>query len=211
MDHGIELSCRCGEIHGTLNGVTPANCNRVICYCEDCRAFLHHLERAELLDAQGGTEVVQVAPAAVTFERGTERIACVRLTSKGLYRWYASCCKTPLGNTLTPSVPFIGIPWELLRGTPDVRARDEAFGRVRAASFAKSAMGGPPQNLPSAHLGHLLKAVWLVLSWRFRGSVWPHPFFDRTTKAPRYPVAVLSPNEREALRARNDSVGTRTP
>jgi hypothetical protein len=38
-----------------------------------------------------------------------ERIVGLRLTPNGLYRWYASCCKTPLGNTLGPAIPFVGI------------------------------------------------------------------------------------------------------
>jgi hypothetical protein len=39
-----------------------------------------------------------------------------------------------------------------------------------------------------------------VLGWKLHGQTWPHPFFDRAARAPRYPVAVLSRDEREALR-----------
>ena len=36
--------------------------------------------------------------------------------------------------------------------------------------------------------------------WRLRGKTWPHPFFKRETREPIYPLTVLSPGEREALR-----------
>src|SRR5215204_4669214 len=105
MSPKAELRCRCGEVHGSVTNAAPGAVNRVVCYCDDCQAFLHHLGCAELLDASGGTDIVQVAPAALAFDRGAERIAGLRLTPKGLYRWYADCCKTPLGNTLTPALP----------------------------------------------------------------------------------------------------------
>ena len=195
----VALGCRCGKLQGSLTYVSPNNCNRVICYCEDCRAFLHHLGRVDLLDAAGGTEVIQVAPQTVTFEHGTGSIACVRLTPNGLYRWYANCCNTPLGNTLTPSVPFIGMPWEVFRGAPDTRSRDESFGKVRAASFSKSAQGQIQEGVPKAGLKHLLHMMRLMLEWKIRGKAWPHPFFDRNSNAPKYPIAILSSDERKSL------------
>src|SRR5439155_14721689 len=109
MSLDAELSCRCGQVRGRVKNAGPRTVNRVVCYCDDCQAFLHHLGRTDLLDGSAGTDIVQVAPAALTFDRGATRIVGVRLTSKGLYRWYASCCKTPVGNTLTPALPFVGI------------------------------------------------------------------------------------------------------
>src|SRR5512138_1159404 len=107
MSKDIELECRCGEIHGWVRGISPGTVNRMICYCDDCQAFLHFLERTDLFEPHSGTEVVQLAPRVVTFDRGTDHICGMRLNPKGMHRWYASCCKTPLGNTVTPSVPFI--------------------------------------------------------------------------------------------------------
>ena len=109
MTQDVELRCRCGEVRGRVTDASPQTVNRMICYCDDCQAFLHHLGRDDLLDAHGGTDVVQVAPASLSFVEGAERIVGVRLGPKGLFRWYASCCKTPVGNTLTPAVPFVGI------------------------------------------------------------------------------------------------------
>src|SRR5690349_9274547 len=101
MSQDVELRCRCGEVGGRVKDAAPGAVNRVVCYCDDCQAFAHHLGRADLLDAQGGTDIVQVAPpASLVFDRGSDRIVGLRLTPKGLYRWYAISCKTPVGNTV---------------------------------------------------------------------------------------------------------------
>ena len=96
MTKNATLQCRCGEVRGVVTDVSPNTVNRVVCYCDDCQAFLHHLGRADLLDAHGGSDIVQIAPASLSFVHGKERIVGLRLTPKGLYRWYASCCRTPL-------------------------------------------------------------------------------------------------------------------
>jgi len=202
MSHDVELGCRCGEVHGWLRGVSPSTVNRMLCYCQDCQAFLHQLGRADLLDAHGGTDLVQVSLSSVSFDRGTERIAAVRLSSKGMHRWYASCCKTPLGNTTTLALPFVGIPPEVLRGAPDAGRRDELFGKVRAAMFGEDATGGVPEGSTRFPLRMMLHVLRLLLGWKLSGKTWPHPFFDRATQAPRYPVATLTHEEREALRAK---------
>jgi hypothetical protein len=166
----------------------------VLCYCDDCQAFLHRIDRADLLDRHGGTDIVQVAPAMVRYLSGTERIAGVRLSAKGMYRWYASCCRTPLGNTVSAALPFIGMPTEIFRGQSDV------FGAPRAKILAKFATNGKPEgasDFPVAMLGH---AVSLIAGWKLRGKTWPHPFFDRESRAPSWPVTTLSDSEREALR-----------
>ena len=109
MSREAEFYCRCREVRGRVTSASAQNVNHVICYCDDCQAFLQHIGRTDLLDPHGGTDIVQVAPASLTFDRGAERIVGVRLSPRGLYRWYASCCKTPVGNTVAPAIPFVGI------------------------------------------------------------------------------------------------------
>lgn len=109
MSKNATLSCRCGEVRGLVASVSPHTVNRVVCYCDDCQAFLHHLGRAELLDAHGGTDIIQIAPASLSFVQGEKRIVGLRLGPKGLSRWYTSCCRTPVGNTVGPAIPFVGI------------------------------------------------------------------------------------------------------
>jgi hypothetical protein len=109
MSVQAELRCRCGKVRGFVAHASPVAVNRVICYCDDCQAFTHQLGRADLLDSHGGSDIVQIAPAALTFVQGKERIAGLRLTPKGVFRWYASCCNTPVGNTVSPAIPFVGV------------------------------------------------------------------------------------------------------
>jgi hypothetical protein len=146
-----------------------------MCYCVDCQAFLHHLGRADLLAAHSGTDIVQVAPRRVTFDRGAERIVGVRLSPKGLYRWYASCCRTPLGNTRTPAFPFIGMAPEVFRSAPDAPQRDEVFGKVRGAVFGQHATGGTPKGSTRPSLALIVHSVRMLLGWKLRGEAWAPP------------------------------------
>jgi hypothetical protein len=195
MSRDVEVRCRCGEVVGRVTDASPENANRVVCYCDDCQAFAHHLGRADLLDAHGGTDVVQVAPASLSFDRGNDRVVGLRLTPKGLYRWYASCCKTPLGNTLGPAVPFVGIVAQAFGESADL-----TFGAPTGAILGKFAVGGAPAGSTGLNLRLLARAIRTILGWRLRGKTWPHPFFDRETRAPSRPLSTLTRAERDALR-----------
>jgi hypothetical protein len=198
MTTRAELSCRCGEVRGWVADAAPRTVNRVVCYCDDCQAFAHHLGRADLLDAGGGSDIVQVAPASLTFVQGQDRIVGLRLTPKGLYRWYTSCCDTPVGNTVSPAIPFVGIVVQAFDG--GAQRPDDAFGGPIGAIMGKFAIGNPPAGSKRMNLSLLLRAIRMMLGWRLRGRAWPHPFFRRDTRAPIYPVTVLSQSERDALR-----------
>src|SRR3954453_17840284 len=84
MSDQVQLRCRCGEVRAQVTGASPRTVNRVVCYCDDCQAFAHRLGRADLLNSQGGSDIVQVAPASLTFVQGQHRIVGMRLTPKGL-------------------------------------------------------------------------------------------------------------------------------
>lgn len=192
------LSCRCGEVQGVVTNASPQKVNRVVCYCDDCQAFLHQLGRADLLDAQGGTDIVQVAPASLTFTRGRDRIAGLRLTPKGLLRWHTTCCNTPVGNTLGPAIPFVGIVAQTF--DDDAQRADGVFGAPIGAILGKFAIGKAPAGSTGVNLRLLLRAITKVLGWRLRGRTWPHPFFDQQTREQIYPLTVLSNEQRQALR-----------
>jgi hypothetical protein len=199
MSREAELYCRCREVRGRVKDASPETANRVVCYCDDCQAFLQHLGRTDLLDDHGGTDIVQVAPASLTFDRGSERIVGVRLSPKGLYRWYASCCKTPLGNSVVPAIPFVGIVAQVFDGTG--ATADAVFGKPAGAIWGKFAIGTAPEGSTKLNLGLIARSVRKIFGWRFGGKTWPHPFFDRATRLPRYPLTTLSRAERDALRS----------
>jgi hypothetical protein len=169
-----------------------------MCYCDDCQAFLHHLGRLDLLDAHGGTDIVQVAPAFLSLVSGKDRVAGIRLTAKGLYRWYASCCMTPLGNTVSPAIPFVGIVAQAFEW--DTQKSVDLFGKPIGAVFIRFAVDDPPGASKRFNAWLFARAILMVLGWRLRGKSWPHPYFDRVTRAPIFPATVLSEAERAALR-----------
>jgi hypothetical protein len=189
------LRCDCQRVRAHVIDASASNVNRMICYCDDCQSYLHYLKRADLLDENAGTDVVQVAPARLRFDQGTEQIACVRLSPKGLFRWYARCCHTPLGNTMAPNIPFVGIVSRAFENP------DQAFGAPTGGAQAKYAVGTPPPAFATLKLGVVLGALGKVVAWRLGGKVWPHPYFEDRSRTPRYPVHVISKAERDELRA----------
>ena len=198
MSTQAELRCRCGAVRAIVSDASQRAVNRVVCYCDDCQAFVHRLGRADLLDAHGGSDIVQLAPASLTFVQGQDRIKGVRLKPGGLYRWYASCCNTSVGNTASPAIPFVGIIATAF--DHDAQRADEAFGAPVGAIFGKYAVGQAPKGSTGFNLSLLLRAIAKVLGWRLGGKVWPHPFFKRADGAPVFPFDVLSREERDALR-----------
>src|SRR4051812_45695184 len=100
MSSRLPLRCRCGTVTGFVSGVEPSAKKRAVCYCDDCQIYALHLGREDILDARGGTEALMSSPSQVTLSTGADQLRCVRLSPKGLYRWYAGCCNSPLGNTL---------------------------------------------------------------------------------------------------------------
>jgi hypothetical protein len=191
------LQCRCGTLKGYV--AHPERVNRVVCYCRDCQAFAHFLGGAsDILDAQGGSDVIQAIPANVTFIAGTEALACVRLSEKGLLRWYTKCCNTPIGNTVANyRVSFIGLVHSCLDTTGE--SLDASFGPVRMRSFTKSAKGAV--NAPSLSLiAGIARFAGMVIRARIDGSYKRTPLFVASTGVPIVTPQVLSPSERERLR-----------
>jgi hypothetical protein len=134
MNHPIQ--CKCGKVRGYVSHAEKAD--RVVCYCKDCQAFAHFLGANGILDEKGGTEVIQTLPRDLNFTEGTEALACMRLTPKGLLRWYTSCCKTPIG--ITPPnfrISYLGLVHKCLEsgGNP----LEDSFGPVRMRVNIKSA------------------------------------------------------------------------
>jgi hypothetical protein len=195
MNH--PLQCQCGTLKGTLTH--PKSVNRLVCYCRDCQAFAHFLGKAsETLDAQGGTEVIQTVPAHLTFTAGQEVLACVRLSEKGLIRWYASCCHTPIGNTLSDyRISFIGLVHTCLQ-TPE-KSLDSAFGPIRMRAFAKGAKGGGVKSNPLAMTSGILRMIAMLTRARVTGAYKRTPLFSPDTGAPIATPKILSAAAREAV------------
>jgi hypothetical protein len=199
--NSIDLQCTCGHLTGRLLDPTPRTGTRLVCMCDDCQTYAHFLERPdELLDRNGGTEVYQSAPARVRFGSGTDQLRCLRQSPKGLMRWYAACCNTPVVNGLASARwPFASVLEPFYRCN-DEEVLDRAFGPVRARTQARFGYGQlPPDAHARAPLGVTLHATRVLARSWLAGEHDPNPFFQQSG-APVVEPRVLSADERQRLR-----------
>ncbi len=201
MPNDIPLRCACGTLRGTALAVSPEAGSRVLCYCEDCQAFARFLGRPEIMDAKGGTDIFQMAPGRVRISAGVEALRCMRLSEKGLHRWYCGECKTPIGNTLGVRFPFVGLIHSFMDHAGHGRTRTEVLGEPIGHVNTKSVVGGLPPHPHDMWLPRLLaRTVRLMATWWLTGAGSPSPFFDERG-APRCTPRVLTPEQRRALNA----------
>lgn len=192
----VKLRCRCGSVRGTVEEVSPSTVNHAICYCDDCQTFANFLGSEGITDAWGGTDIVQVGPARMKITEGAEHLRCVRLSPKGLHRFYAGCCKTPIGNAMPP-VPFVGIPRAFLE--VDAEKSDETFGPADTVQ-GRFARGIPPAHVhPKASFRTLARSAQRVLSWLIFARR-PSPYFDPKTGKPCVAPQILTKDERATHR-----------
>lgn len=172
----IPLSCTCGNVQGVAT-VSPSSGNRVVCYCDDCQKFAHYLNGENtVLDEYGGSDIFQTAHSQIKITSGIGDVRAVRLTEKGMYRWYANCCKTPIGNTMGPGMPFVGVIHNFIG---DKENYDKNLGPIRAYVHAKLAKKVPPTDkkksgFPLSFLRILIK----IFTWKIKGKNQPSPFFN---------------------------------
>lgn len=196
MPDNHTIQCRCGQLRGQLQPTRPSN--RCVCHCTDCQAFARHLGAQDALDRQGGTDIVQVPASHVVFTQGQQRLACIRLTDKGMLRWYASCCRTPIGNTLADrKADFVGlIHTGLGPGRPSV---DESFGPVTMRVGVDGALGDSKPKAAGMFSG-IAKTLAMIIKGRLRGTYRASPFFNPQTGLPIAKPQVLSTAELAAAK-----------
>ena len=211
MTTDVSLRCTCGIVRGVARGVSGSSGNRVICYCDDCQSFAHFLARAdEILDTHGGSDIFQMAPARIEISAGSDRLACMRLTPKGLLRWYSDCCQTPVGNT-TPSsqLPFVGLLHSFMDLDASTGERDAVVGPVRdrvQGRFARGDRSTLDAN-DKFNPATLFRILPMLLIARLRGLHTPSPFFDSETGETSVTPVVLGAKELQGVLAARDSWG----
>lgn len=190
----LELGCQCGRVRGTVD-VRRAYA-RASCYCRDCQAYARHLGHVEVMNAEGGTDIVAMNPCAVRFIGGEEEIAGLCLREDGLLRWYTACCRTPIGNTPRDGrVAYVGIVTACL---PDKDAVDVAFGRRDRIALNTDSALGPVRRTPLALVWGGARIAAGIAMAKLRQQT-PCLFFDAQGQQIRtaYP---LSPQERRSAR-----------
>jgi hypothetical protein len=178
--------------------IRPGMANRAICYCRDCQAFARFLERADtVLDENGGTGIVATLPSQVHFNQGLEALTCMSLSEHGMYRWYASCCNTPIGNTPRDlKTPYVGLIESCLgSGPPSIQ---ESFGPVRMVLNTKYAKH-PVKSTPMSNFVTMLGLMKSLIGARLNGNYKRNPFFDTEAGSPIRRPRVLTKTEREQV------------
>lgn len=194
---GHPLQCRCGTVKGHV--VRPGMAVRMVCYCADCQAFAQFLGRPDkMLNANGGTAIVALLPGQVRFEQGLESLACMSLSERGLVRWYASCCNTPIGNTPREfKMPYVGLVDSCLAS--DSPTLQESFGPLRMVLGTKSASGDVKPTSVVGLVAAMVRLMTSVFGARLRGEYKNNPFFDAQTGKPALAPRVLTKEERERV------------
>lgn len=187
-----QLRCRCGAVQGNVDSRNLYS--RAVCYCSDCQAFARFLGSPEdILDKQGGTDIVAILPAAVHFSAGLERLACMSLSQKGMLRWYASCCRTPIGNTPRDwKTSYVGLVSTCLPNP------DESFGPLTIAFNTKAARGKVEATSFATFRG-FVRIMRKVIGARLRGRYKENPFFTPGSGTPIKTPQILTLAERKSL------------
>jgi len=203
----LAIACGCGTVRGVARDLSPDRGNHLVCYCDDCQAFAHFLgHAADHTDAHGGTAILQTSPARVSITEGDDHLACMRLQPNGLLRWYADCCRSPIGNTQASGrMPFVGLFCSAFR--PPSAEVERALGPIRARVQARSARGdlGGLEASEGWSLPMILSFARIVLGAWLRGDARRSPFFDPETGAPRASPRVLTEVERAEVEAARDA------
>lgn len=190
----LTITCQCKKLR--LEVSTPAGLynNHFVCMCDDCQAYAHHIGAAgEVLDENGGTDVVPVFPARLKIVEGANHLKCVRLTEKGIYRWYAGCCQTPIANSLPAKMGYIG----LITNSFSKEDYKKYLGPTKAMVFAQFGKLPLPKGSHRRTAPVLIfTAIRKILEMLVRGLRKPNPFFDAATDAPVVEPHVLTAEER---------------
>jgi Family of unknown function (DUF6151) len=191
----LPLCCRCGHVRGVARGVLPSAGFRFVCYCTDCQAFARCLDRADVLDAAGGTDIFQMAPGRLTLIAGIDAVRCIGFSGK-VIRWYANCCKTPIANTAaSPRFPMLALIHPFIDHDAVGRSRDALLGPPLCRIYERSATGPlPPNAPPPPSFAMFARRGATMLGWWMRGLAKPNPFFDKRTNAPLSAPRVLDPS-----------------
>ncbi len=172
----IKLKCTCGKVSGKTKNVNEGSGTRIVCCCDDCQSFAQYLnQESSVLNQYGGTDIFQMPISSIKITEGIEQISSVMLNAKGMYRWYAKCCSTPIGNSMGPESPFIGVIHNFM---DNASTRDEDLGINRGHIQTKFARQKVPNDLKGSTLKIILRSLFMLIIWKIKGFNKPSEFFD---------------------------------
>lgn len=176
MPQTIELSCTCGEVQGSLE-VHQNESFHVECLCCDCQQFSASIGNSDMLKSYGGTELLQTYPSYVTITKGENNISALQVAPKGLWRYYTSCCQTPIGNMMNGNkIPFIGIPIYFMRFESETQ-KDNVLGPTMMKCFGRHAIGKKPDDAHDRFpFSFMPKIIGFMLKGIFFKKYEPSPY-----------------------------------
>lgn len=179
MTETVDLECFCGAVKGKLQIVSNTKSFHVHCLCTDCQNFAAILGNEDkILDEYGGSEIFQTYPANIKITEGKTKLSCLQLTEKSLIRWYTSCCKTPVANTMTSAkIPFAGVSVKLMKFA-SAAEKQKILGPVIVKAFGRSARGKKPADAHDTFPITFMPRILKFMLMGFLGSKsQPSPFF----------------------------------
>lgn len=197
----LRLRCTCGKFAGEIKNVSRVRGFRGICLCDDCQAYAHHLDRAkEILDANGGSEIFGAAPSHIKITQGSDLLQCVRLSDKGMLRWFTSCCRTPIANSMPSSrMPFAGVFLLAVDPTHSKSEKDRLLGPIAGRVQGKYGIAPlPPGTSRSAPLRLIAGTMLFLVRGILFGRSKPSPFF-KADGSPVVSPKILTEAERRYL------------
>ena len=160
----MAFECDCGKVKGTVESKRLKGF-RAVCHCDDCQAYAHYLNRADTLTANAGTDIIPVMPSHLKFTEGWDLMKNIRLYKTGMYRWSASCCKTPIGNAMTSAkMPYVGMPERIFEKKNSAQRVEEEFGPITEnmqAQFAKGTLPAGARKTVSP--GFMLRVIKFII------------------------------------------------
>ncbi|SEW07965.1 hypothetical protein SAMN05444851_1273 [Aliiroseovarius sediminilitoris] len=178
----MKIQCDCGSFQAELANSPKNSPGRLVCYCDDCQAFAEMLERTDVLDEFGGTEVVPAYPSDITFIKGESNLCYSQVTQNGLYRFSTTCCNSPIVNT-RPNFPWAGI-FHSAYTAADTQALKK-FGEIRGRIRGTYAKGNPDFKV-SDKIGarDMLTVLPFVVKGKLFGKHKGSPFFENDGATP---------------------------
>ncbi len=186
MADKCSLNCRCSAVQWHIKAGAAGR--HVMCYCADCQSEPNHLGVSDTFLDNGGTQIFQTTPDQFVFDKGVDHLGLLRLGPKGLFRWYTTCCNTPVANTLpSPSLPFVGAV---------LPVGHDHFGRVSChANTAAAATKIRQRGVAGAVYSMFFRAAKTALSGK--GKITP---FFHDDKTPIVAPTVLTLDQRNTAR-----------
>jgi len=198
----ISLQCKCGAFAASINQNLSPKSQRFTCLCDDCQTYAHAIGRPDVLECDGGTQIFPTTPASFKISKGAENLKCLRLSPKGMFRFYTSCCNTPIANNPpVVKMPYIGVMHSAFNLKSE-KEFEELLGpvaaRIQGKFGTKPLLAGTHEGTPISTILTIVK--FLTLAW-IRGRQNPSPFLSQDGSA-LVETRVLSFEEREKLRSK---------